>query len=317
MGSMAGYTDASSAVRPGRWNKRAKRELIAGLLFSAPWLIGLIVIIIYPMLTTLYYSFTRYDIPLAPRWIGLKNYIDLFTADRFFPKVLFNSAFLTLIGIPAQLALALACAMLLNIKIRGQAIWRTVYILPTLMPPVALALLWRWMLNPELGLVNNALRSIGISGPLWFADPLWSKPSIILMQLWAVGAMTVIYLAALQGVPYELYEAAEIDGAGRLQRFWNITLPMISPVTLFQLITGVIWSLQFFTEAYIIGGVGSNPGAPEGSLLFYGLYLYVQGFQYLNMGYASAMAWILFVVTALVTWLLLRGLRRWTFYDVM
>jgi multiple sugar transport system permease protein len=230
--------------------------------------------------------------------------------------VLFNSAFLTLIGIPAQLTLALACAMLLNIKIHGQALWRTVYILPTLMPPVALALLWRWMLNPELGLVNNALRSIGISGPLWFADPLWSKPSIILMQLWAVGAMTVIYLAALQGIPHELYEAAEIDGAGRLQRFWNITLPMISHVTLFQLITGVIWSLQFFTEAYIIGGVGSNPGAPEGSLLFYGLYLYIQGFQYLNMGYASAMAWILFIITALVTWLLLRGLRRWTFYDV-
>jgi len=236
---MAGYTDASSAARPGRWNKRAQRELIAGLLFSTPWLIGLIVIIVYPMLTTLYYSFTRYDIPLAPRWIGLKNYIDLFTADRFFPKVLFNSAFLTLIGIPAQLTLALACAMLLNIKIHGQALWRTVYILPTLMPPVALALLWRWMLNPELGLVNNALRSIGISGPLWFADPLWSKPSIILMQLWAVGAMTVIYLAALQGIPHELYEAAEIDGAGRLQRFWNITLPMISHVTLFQLITGV------------------------------------------------------------------------------
>lgn len=300
-----------------RWSKHARREFLAGLLFSAPWLIGLIVIIVYPMLTTLYYSFTRYDIPLEPRWIGLKNYIDLFTNDRFFPKALFNSAFLTLIGIPAQLAFALACAMLLNIKIRGQAIWRTVYILPTLMPPVALALLWRWMLNPELGLINNALRAVGITGPLWFADPLWSKPSVILMQLWAVGAMTVIYLAALQGVPHELYEAAEIDGAGRLQRFWNITLPMISPVTLFQLITGVIWSLKFFTEAYIIGGVGSSPGAPEGSLLFYGLYLYVQGFQYLNMGYAAAMAWILFVITALATWLILRGLRRWTFYDVL
>lgn len=148
---MVGYTKVSSTDRRGRWNKQAQRELIAGILFSAPWLMGLIVIIIYPMLTTLYYSFTRYDIPLAPRWIGLKNYIDLFTADRFFPKALFNSAFLTVIGIPAQLMLALACAMLLNINIRGQALWRTVYILPTLMPPVALALLWRWMLNPELG----------------------------------------------------------------------------------------------------------------------------------------------------------------------
>ncbi|NWG20986.1 MAG: sugar ABC transporter permease [Chloroflexi bacterium] len=314
---MATSVEASPILRRPRWSKRAQREFIAGLLFSAPWLIGLVVFIAYPMITTLYYSLTRYEIPLEPRWIGWKNYVDLFTGDRFFPKVLYNSAFLTFIGIPAQLVFALLCALLLNLKVRGQVIWRTIYILPTLMPPVALALLWRWILNPELGLVNNALKAIGITGPLWFASPLWSKPSIIIMQMWAVGAMTIIYLAALQGVPQELYEAAEIDGASTTQQFWSITLPLISPVTLFQLITGVIWSLQFFTEAYIIGGAGTSPGAPEGSLLFYGLYLYVQAFQYLNMGYAAAMAWILFAITALVTWLLLRVSRRWTSYDLV
>lgn len=314
---MATHVETPPILGRPRWTKRARREFLAGMLFSAPWLIGLVIFIAYPMFTTLYFSFTRYEIPLEPRWIGLKNYVDLFTNDRFFPKVLYNSGFLTLIGIPAQLVFALMCALLLNLKIRGQVIWRTIYILPTLMPPVALALLWRWILNPELGLVNSTLKTIGITGPLWFASPLWSKPSIIVMQMWAVGAMTIIYLAALQGVPQELYEAAEIDGASKLQQFWSITLPLISPVTLFQLITGVIWSLQFFTEAYIIGGAGTSPGAPEGSLLFYGLYLYVQAFQYLNMGYAAAMAWILFAITALVTWLLLRVSQRWTSYDLV
>ncbi len=315
---MASQVELSTPLRlRKRWSKRARGEFFAGLLFASPYIIGLLVFLAYPMLSTLYYSFTRYEIPLAPRWIGFDNYVHLFTKDRFFPKVLYNSGFLTLIGIPSQLIFALICALLLNANIRGQFIWRTIYILPTLMPAVALALLWRWILNPELGLLNNTLESLGIRGPLWFASPDWSKPSIILMQLWAVGGMTIIYLAALQSVPQELYEAASIDGAGPFQRFWSITLPLISPVTVFQLITGVIWSLQFFTEAYIIGGAGSSPGAPEGSLLFYGLYLYVQAFQYLNMGYASAMAWILFAVTAIVTWALLAISRRWTSYDLV
>jgi multiple sugar transport system permease protein len=299
-----------------RWTPHARREFLAGVVFSAPWLIGVVALLAFPMLSTLYYSFTRYEIPLEPRWIGLSNYIDLFTDDRLFVKAIANSAFLTFVGIPAQIIFALMCALLLNLQIRGQVVWRTIYILPTLMPAVALALLWRWILNPELGLVNNTLKAIGITGPLWFASPAWSKPSIIIMQMWAVGSMTIIYLAALQGVPQELYEAAEIDGAGPLQKFWSITLPLISPVTVFQLITGVIWSLQFFTEAYVISGA-TTLGAPEGSLLFYGLYLYMQAFQYLNMGYASAMAWVLFAITALLTWGMLRVSRRWTSYDLV
>jgi multiple sugar transport system permease protein len=296
--------------------KRAKREFWFGMLFAAPYIIGILAFLAYPMVSSFYYSFTKYEIPLAPKWVGLANYVKIFTADRFFPKSLGNSAYLTLIGIPVQLMFALFCAMLLNLKIKGQAIWRTIYVLPTLMPSVAMAILWNWILNPKLGLVNHLLNQIGIKGPLWFTSPQWSKPSMILMQTWSVGFMTVLYLAALQGVPQELYEAAEIDGAGALRRFFNVTVPMISSVTLFQLVTGIIWSLQFFAQAYIIGGGGSTPGQPQGSLLFYALYLYVQAFEYLRMGYASALAWVLFIIAALVTWLLLRTSERWAYYDV-
>lgn len=297
----------------------ARRELLAGLLFSSPWIIGLLVFTAYPMLSTLYYSFTEYELPLPPQWIGLDNYVEMLTGDRKFVQALRNTVYLTVVGIPAQLIFALVCALLLNLPVRGVALWRTIYVLPTLVPQVVLVMLWGWMLNPELGIVNNLLEAVGIRGPLWFASPDWSKPSIILTQLWAVGSMTIIYLAALQGVPRDLYEAAEIDGAGRWPRFWNVTVPMISPVTLFQLVTGVIWSLQYFTQAYVISGIlGGSPetGYPGGSLLFYGIYLYSEAFVSLNMGYASALAVMLFLISAAAAWLLLVASRRWTHYDV-
>jgi multiple sugar transport system permease protein len=298
-------------------SKAKRRELFAGLAFASPYIIGVVIFLAYPIVASFYYGFTRYDIPLPPVWVGLRNYISIFTSDRRFFRALGNSAYLTFIGIPIQLVFALFCAMLLNMKIRGHAIWRTIYVLPTLMPAVAMAILWNWILNPQLGLVNHLLGLVGIRGPLWFASPAWSKPSVILMQTWSVGFMTVLYLAALQGVPHELYEAAMIDGAGQLRRFFSITVPLISSVTLFQLITGIIWSLQFFAQAYIIGGGGATPGQPQGSLLFYSLYLYVEAFEYLNMGYASALGWILFIIAAGVTWLVLHTSRRWAYYDVV
>ena len=299
-----------------KWSARARREFAAGLIFSAPWILGVLIFIAYPMVASFYYSFTRYDMPKDPRWIGLDNYLKLFT-DRFFWKSLGNSFYLTIIGIPVQLAFSLFCAILLNLKIKGQAFWRTIYVLPNLMPAVVMAILWNWILNPRLGLINNLLKAIGIEGPLWFASPNWSKPSMIVILTWGVGFMTILYLAALQGVPNELYEAAEIDGAGALAKFYHITLPMISPVTLFQLVTGIIWSLGFFTQAYLIGGGGQNPGAPQGSLLFYGLFLYIQAFEYLKMGYASAIAWVLFIISAVVTYIILKTSNRWTYYDVV
>lgn len=307
---------ASTMGRERRWSKLAQREFLAGLLFASPWILGVLAFLAYPMLGTLYYSFTRYEIPLPPRWIGLDNYVRLVTEDRFFSLALWNSLYLTVVGIPAQLFFALFCALLLNLKIKGQPVWRTIYIVPTLMPPVAMAILWNWILNPKLGIINNWLAAVGIKGPLWFASPEWSKPSLILMQVWAVGAMTIIYLAALQGVPQELYEAAEIDGAGVLRKFFNITIPLISAVTLFQLITGVIWSLQYFTQAYVLSQQNGGLGSPQGSMLFYGLYLYAQAFQSLRMGYASALAWILLLITALITWVTLVSSRRWAHYDL-
>lgn len=308
--------DLVERKRGFKWSAHSRREFIAGLLFALPYIIGVLAFLAYPMIASFYYSFTRYDIPKAPVWVGLKNYINLLD-DRLFIKSLWNSFYLTAIGIPVQLIFALFCAILLNLKIRGQAIWRTIYVLPTLMPAVVMAILWNWILNPRLGLVNNLLKLIGIKGPLWFASPEWSKPSMIIMLTWSVGFMSILYLAALQGIPAELYESADIDGAGNIQKFFYITLPMISPVTLFQLITGIIWSLGFFTQAYLIGGGGNNPGAPQGSLLFYGLYLYIQAFEYLKMGYASAIAWVLFLISAVVTWIILKTSTRWTYYEVI
>jgi len=298
-----------------RWSPRAKREFTAGLIFALPWIIGFLAFLVYPMVASMYYSFTRYDLPLTPRWTGLANYIQLLTDDRLFWKSLANSMYLSVVVIPASVVFSLLCAILLNLEIRGQAVWRTIYILPNLMPAVAGAILWSWIMNPQLGLVNNFLKIFGITrGPLWFNSPTWSKPSLIIMQLWGVGGMTIIYLAALQNVPKALYEAAQLDGAGPWKRFTNVTLPMISGVTLFQLITNVIWALGFFTTAYILGG---SMGAPQESLLFYGLYLYTLAFEYLRMGYASAMAWVLFVITLVITLITLRTSREYTFYEVI
>jgi multiple sugar transport system permease protein len=298
------------------WSAEKKRDFIAGFLFALPWIIGVLAFQAYPMVASLFYSFSVYDIPKAPVFIGLKNFIDMFH-DRFFTQALWNSTYLVIIGIPIQLAYSLICALLLNIKIKGQALWRTIYVLPVLMPEVVLAILWNWILNPNLGILNNLLKLVGIKGPLWLASPAWSKPSIVLMQTWAVGIMIILYLAALQGVPEEYYEAAEIDGATPLQKFFLITIPMISPVTLFQLITSISWALQYFTTAYILGTASGSLGAPQGSTLFYGLYLYQVAFVYLRMGYASALAWMLFIISAAASWIVLKVSNRWTYYNVV
>jgi len=298
--------------------RTARRNFLYGVIFASPWIIGFLGLTLYPILASFYYSFTEYSLPRPPVWIGLQNYVVLATRDRYMGPVLYNSLYLTLLGIPAQLVFALACAMLLNLKIRGHALWRTFFVLPSLMPTVAMTLLWMWILNPKFGIVNNFLAELGIKGPLWFVSPEWSKPSIILMQVWAVGFTTIIYLAGLQNVPVELYESASLDGAGPLRRFWHVTLPMISPVTLFNLVTGVIWSLQYFAQALVVSQsiTSTAPGAPQGSLLFYGLHLYYQAFVYLHMGYASALAWILFLITMVVTVIILRSSARYTYYEV-
>jgi multiple sugar transport system permease protein len=223
---------------------------------------------------------------------------------------------MVVVGVPAQLLAALVTALLLNVKIRGLAVYRTFYLLPSFLPIVPIALLWQFMFNSENGIVNLALGSLGLPEPGWFTDPAWSKPGLILLFMWTIGTTTIIYLAALQDVPRHLYEAAELDGAGAVGRLWHVTVPMISPATLFNLITIMIGTFQLFGPAYVlgIGGTGSI-GQPQGSLLFYLLYLWKSAFSYLRFGYASAMAWILFMVIMLCTLVLLYGSRHWVYYE--
>jgi multiple sugar transport system permease protein len=292
---------------------------VTGILFISPWIIGFLAFTLYPMLASFYYSFTEFHIRTAPQWIGLANYAELFH-DKLFLTSLLNTIYLVAIGVPLTLFLSFICAVLLNLKVRGQSIYRVIYFLPSIVPTVASALLWIWILNPSSGIINTLLGQIGITGPNWFRDPNWAKPALIMMGLWGMGGTIVIYLSGLQDVPASLLEAAEIDGATWLRRLWHITIPMVSPITLFNLIIGVISTFQYFAQAYVFGAAVATSngaqvlGAPLNSTLFYSVYLFQNGFVYLRMGYASAMAWILFIIIMICTLLLLRTSNRWTYY---
>lgn len=294
------------------WTKRAKADLRTGLLFLAPWLIGFFAFTLYPMVVSFYYSFTIYHSKRAPEWVGLENYINLFADDKFWIS-LNNTLYMVAIAVPLGLFASFLCALLLNLKVRGQAFYRVVYFLPSIVPTVAGTILFLWLLNPQVGLVNTMLAKIGIDGPNWMADPNWSKPALILLGMWGMGGTIIIYLSGLQDVPQSLIEAAELDGANWFQRLWHITIPMVSPITLFNLITGMIGMFQYFAQAYVVGG-GDSLGRPLNSTLFYSVYLYQNAFLFLKMGYASAMAWILFVIILLLTILLLKVSDRFTYY---
>ncbi len=291
-----------------------------GLLFISPWLVGFCAFYLYPAVASLYYSFTDFKILQDPQWVGLANYRQMLS-DPLFWKSLANTLFLTLLGIPLAVMSALGIALLLNAKrIVGLGVFRTIFYLPVVVPSVASALLWIWLLNPQYGLVNQALGAVGLPEPKWFYDPAWSKPGIILITIWGVGDVVIIYLGALKGVPAHLYEAAEVDGAGMWAKIRNVTIPMISPAILFNLITGAIAAFQYFTQAYVIseGTVGRGSGAVGGiqnSLLFYGLNLYNNAFRYFKIGYASALAWFLLVVILLGTILMLRVSRSRVYYE--
>lgn len=296
-------------------SKQARRQLIIGLLFISPWAVGFLALTLYPAVASAYYSLTSYTALSSPNWVGLANYHRLFTSDPNFPTSLGNTAYIALIGVPLQLLLGLLTAVILNQKrLVGQTIYRTIYFLPTLMPIVASTILFLWILNPQYGIVDNLLADVNLPQPGWFADPAWSKPGIILLSLWGIGTTTVIYLAGLQGINPELYEAADIDGAGWLHKTLHVTVPLVSPVTLFNLVVGLIGAFQVFASVYLAGS--GTSGSPEGSLLLYAVYLYANAFQYLQMGYASAMAWILFVIILALTLVVMRTSRWWTHYEL-
>ena len=297
-----------------RAKKRERRDQFLGLSFISPWLFGMLVFTLYPILASFYFSFCDYRVLSAPKWVGMRNYVELFQDKEYFHQSLINTAYM-FIELPMALALSLAIALLLNMKLRGMAFFRTLYYIPSVVPTVASSVLWLWLLNPENGLINKTLASVGIPVSSWLNDPNWAKPAFITMDLWAVGGGMIIYLAALQGVPQQLYEAAELDGATSWDKLKNVTLPAISPVIFFNLILGVIGTFQYFTQAFVMTGANGTVGGPANSTLFYALYLYQNAFQYFRMGTACAMAWILFLLTLLASWVVFKTSARWVYYD--
>ena len=302
-----------SDSRLGRWrlpSRRARQENLIGYLFFSPWLIGLLAFNIIPIFLALYYSFTEYSVLQPPRWIGFGNYHEMFVIDDLFWRSLYNTLYFAAFSVPLSLFFSILLAMLLNYKTLGQSFFRATFFLPSIVPVVAASVVWAWMLHPEYGLINDVLARFGLPGPPWLTSEVWSKPAFILMSLWGIGPTTIIFLAGLQDIPQHLYEAAEIDGATVWQRMWNVTLPLLTPTIFFNLVIGLIGAFQVFTQAYII-----SEGGPLWSTLFYVLYLYNQGFQYFNMGYASALAIILFVVILLFTALVQVTSRKWVYYE--
>ena len=287
-----------------------RRNLRVGLLFVSPWIIGFLVFTLYPVCASLFFSFCDYDVLSEPVWVGGMNYRDML-ADRVFWTSLYNTLFFTAMALPLGMILALLLAILLNQPVRCRGAFRAIFFLPSLVPMVAGAMVWLWILNGKLGLLNQFLGALGLQHPpQWLSDPVWTKPSLVLMSLWGVGNSVVIYLASLQDVPQSLYESAEIDGASAWMRLRHVTLPMISPVIYFNLIMGIIGTLQTFASAYVM----FNGGGPNRSALFYAVYLYQNAFEFRQMGYACAMAWILFLLILGLTWLATRATRKHVFY---
>ena len=296
--------------RRGEGVRRLWRQNRTGLLFLSPWLFGFLFLQLWPFLGSAWLSLTSYDLVSSPRYVGLENYRTLLGDDPAFWRSLMVTLRYAVVSVPLNVVVGVGLALLLNVEIRGQAIFRTLFYLPSILPQVATAVLFQWLLNPELGLVNGVLRLVGIEGPAWLGDPNWAPWTLVMLSVWGVGGAMVIYLAGLKDVPAYLYEAATLDGAGPWHRLRAITLPMLTPVIFFNVVMGLIGSFQAFTEAFVM-----TKGGPEGSTTFYALYLFQRAWSNLDMGYACAMAWVLFVVIATVTLFVFRSQRRWVNYD--
>ncbi len=290
-------------------SRQGLRETLKGYAFASPWLASLLLLTTYPVGSAVYYSFTKYTVIQPARFVGFENYVDM-AADSLFLKALFNTAFYAAFSVPLSLILALWLALLLNQPVVLSWFFRSVFFLPSIVPVVAASVVWAWLLNPEYGLINDLLGRLGLYRPPWLTSPNWSKPAFILMSLWSIGPTTIIFLAGLQSIPAHLYEAAEIDGAGIGRQFSSITIPMLSPTIFFNLIVGVIGAFQIFTQVYII-----SEGGPVWSTLFYVYYLWNQAFKYFNMGYASALALVLFFIILALTALVMVTSRHWVYYE--
>jgi multiple sugar transport system permease protein len=286
-----------------------QREAIAGYLFILPWIVGFLALTLGPIIASLYLSFTNYQLVKPPVWTGLANY-DRLLNDRLFWQSMKVTATYVAVSVPVGLVLSFGVALLMNQRVKGIGFWRTVFYLPNLIPLVASTMLWLWIFNPEYGLLNGALERFGIDGPLWLQSQQWALPSLIVMNLWTVGGSTLIYLAGLQGIPSDLYQAVEVDGGGAWAKLWAVTIPQMTPVIFYNLILGLIAGFQVFAQPLIMTG-----GGPRYSTLFVVLYLYQNAFSNFRMGYASAIAWALFLVILLLTVFLFWLSNRWVYYE--
>ncbi|MDE0141821.1 MAG: sugar ABC transporter permease [Caldilineaceae bacterium] len=295
-----------------------RREARDGIVFILPWFLGLLIFILGPFVAGFYYSLTEYDSLLPANWLGVENYRRiLFDDDRFWLTV-YNTVWYVCAAVVPQVILGLLLAVLLNQKAKGITVFRTVFFMPSIVPIVASVSLFIFILHDRFGLLNETLYQVfGIVGPNWLTSPDWSKPSLVLWSLWGIGGGMIIYLAGLQGIPQTLYEAAAIDGAGALRCFWKITIPLISPTILFVVIMGIIGSFQIFTPVFLLGSAnyGLAAAGPMDSLLFWVVYIYNQGFFYFRMGYASAIAWLLFMLLVVLTLIQFRLAGRWVYYE--
>jgi multiple sugar transport system permease protein len=302
---------STSAKRREGLSPMRRREAREGILYLTPWIIGFIVFVAYPIIASIYLSFTRYNVLRPPVFVGLDNYIFAFTKDDLFLPSIVRTFYFAILLVPLAMAGSLLLAILLNQKLMATTVWRTMYFLPTLTPLVAAALLWRWMLNPDVGLVNYLLAQIGIQGPGWLSSIEWAIPALVLIGLWASvgGSRMIIFLAGLQDVPQELLESAEIDGASAWDKFRHVTLPLISPTVLFNLVLGIIFALRTFEIAFV-----ATNGGPARATWFISLHIYQNAFVSFDMGYASALSWLLFVILFVITLIQFRLSGRWVFY---
>lgn len=299
---------------PGRrkMTRLEQREAIAFYLFASPWIAGFLIWTLGPMLASLYLSFTNYDLFSAPQWVGLQNYTGLIASDGEFHAAMLNTFYFVAIGLPLNLVLALATALLLNERLRGITIFRGLYYVPTLVPAVASGVLWISLFDPQYGILDAVLRVFHLPSIDWLVDPNWIKPAIIITMLWGVGGGMIIYLAGLQNIPEQLYESAKIDGAGSWARFLHVTLPLLTPTILFEVIIGLIGYFQIFDQIYVL--TYNHPGEESVTFMYY-LFQTAFGSETNQMGYASAQAWIFFVIVMAATFLVFKTSARWVFYE--
>jgi len=287
-----------------------KKEALWFYLTISPWLLGFLIFTLGPIVASFYFSLTDWDLFTAPSFMGFANYASLLGKDEVFHKTVANTLYYGFLSVPLTMAVSLAIAYMLNRPLLGMRVYRTMFYIPSLVPVVATSMLFIWLFAPEVGLINTFLRLFGIRGPAWLLDPLWVKPALVIQSLWGIGSSIVLLLAGIQGVPEEFYEAAAIDGAGRGQQFFRITLPMLTPVIFFNLVMSIIGSLSTFAQVYIM-----TRGGPNNASMMIVPYLFDHAFRFYHMGYASAIAWLLFAMVLALTLMVLRSSSAWVYYE--